>query len=139
MVTITDMAVEKVKEILKAEGKEDWGLRIFLSGGGCCGPAYGMDLDEQPKENDEILEKDGLNLKTKRPPAAVAPAPANRLKRSRGAFPEAGVNCRRGSVPPRRFPCFPFKGRGDSAQATFSDGWSGRPPSPRMILFIRSL
>jgi iron-sulfur cluster assembly accessory protein len=62
MITITDVAVEKVKEILKAEGKEDWGLRIFLSGGGCCGPAYGMDLDEQAKDGDEVLEKDGLKV-----------------------------------------------------------------------------
>jgi iron-sulfur cluster assembly accessory protein len=62
MLTITDLAVEKAKEILTAEGKADWGIRVFAAGGGCCGPSYGMDLEEKPGEGDEIIEKDGLKL-----------------------------------------------------------------------------
>ncbi len=34
MVTITDGALEKFREILKKEGKEGWGLRLFIYGGG---------------------------------------------------------------------------------------------------------
>ncbi len=34
MITITDVAADKAKEILKQEGKEDWGLRIYVAGGG---------------------------------------------------------------------------------------------------------
>ncbi len=34
MITITDEAANKAKEILKQEGKEDWGLRIYIAGGG---------------------------------------------------------------------------------------------------------
>jgi iron-sulfur cluster assembly accessory protein len=62
MLTITDLAAEKAKEILKSEGKEEWGLRIFIAGGSCCGPAYGMDVDENPKEGDNITEKNGLRV-----------------------------------------------------------------------------
>ncbi len=32
MLKISDIAAEKAKEILKAEGKEGWGLRIFIHG-----------------------------------------------------------------------------------------------------------
>lgn len=60
--TITDAAVEKAKEILNAEGKADWGIRVFLSQGSCCGPSYGMDIEEKAGADDEVIEKDGLKL-----------------------------------------------------------------------------
>ena len=57
MITITDTAAEKAKEILTAEGKTGWGLRVYTAGGGCCGPSYGMDIDEKPGDNDDVVEK----------------------------------------------------------------------------------
>ena len=60
--TVSETAAEKAKEILKAEGKEGWGLRVFIHGAGCCGPSYGMDIDENPKEGDETVEKNGLKV-----------------------------------------------------------------------------
>lgn len=62
MLKISDVAAEKAKEVLAAEGKESWGLRIYMSEDDCCGPSYGMDLDEQPAEGDEIVEKNGLKV-----------------------------------------------------------------------------
>lgn len=62
MVTISETAAKKGKEILTAEGKTGWGLRIYTAGSSCCGPSYGMDLDEKPAEGDEVLEKDGLRV-----------------------------------------------------------------------------
>ena len=62
MLKISDNAAEKAKEILKAEGKEGWGLRIFVQGGGCCGPSYGMDIDERcVKMTRTALRLRGLN------------------------------------------------------------------------------
>ncbi len=34
MFTITDVAANKAKEMLKAEGKEDFGLRVYTVQGG---------------------------------------------------------------------------------------------------------
>lgn len=62
MITITDEAAEKAKELLTAEGKSGWGIRVFISGSGCCGPAYGMDIAEKPETGDEVHEKNGLKL-----------------------------------------------------------------------------
>ncbi len=62
VLTISDVAAEKAKEILKAEGKEGWGLRIFIHGSGCCGPSYGMDINENAGEGDQVVEKNGLKV-----------------------------------------------------------------------------
>lgn len=62
MLKITESATEKAKEILKSEGKENWGLRIFIHGSGCCGPSYGIDLDENASEGDETVEHNGLKV-----------------------------------------------------------------------------
>jgi iron-sulfur cluster assembly protein len=62
VLTITDQALEKAKEILNAEGKADWGIRVFLSESGCCGPSYGMDIEQEPSPGDEVIEREGLKL-----------------------------------------------------------------------------
>jgi iron-sulfur cluster assembly accessory protein len=62
MVMLSDSAIEKSKQILSAEGKPEWGLRIFIAGNSCCGPSFGMDINEHPMENDEIIEKNGLKV-----------------------------------------------------------------------------
>ncbi|KAF0146221.1 MAG: iron-sulfur cluster assembly accessory protein [Nitrospirae bacterium] len=62
MITITDVAAEKAKQLLTAEGKAEWGLRVYSAEGGCCGPSYGMDIDEKPGEGDEVIEKNGLKV-----------------------------------------------------------------------------
>lgn len=62
MVAISDIAAEKAKEILTAEGKSGWGLRVYSAGGGCAGPSYGMDISEHPDEDDEIFERNGLKV-----------------------------------------------------------------------------
>ncbi|MEN2994939.1 MAG: iron-sulfur cluster assembly accessory protein [Thermodesulfovibrio sp.] len=61
MFTISEKAAEKAKQILKNEGKEGWGLRIF-SAEGYCSPSFGLDIDEKPQEGDEVLEKNGLKV-----------------------------------------------------------------------------
>jgi len=62
VVTITDTALEKAIAILAAEGKDNWGLRIYSAGGGCCGPSYGLDIEERPLSDDEVIEKNGLRV-----------------------------------------------------------------------------
>lgn len=62
MVTITDKAAKKATAILAAEGKDNWGLRIYNADGGCCGHSYGLDIDERPSTDDEVIEKNGLRV-----------------------------------------------------------------------------
>lgn len=62
MVDISDAAVEKAKEVLKTEGKEDWGLKLFCQGSSCCGPSFGMDIQENAAEGEQTTEKNGLKI-----------------------------------------------------------------------------
>ncbi|MEW6054147.1 MAG: iron-sulfur cluster assembly accessory protein [Nitrospirota bacterium] len=60
--TITDKAAEKAKAVLANEGKADWGIKIFVAGQSCCGPSYGLDLQEKKMPHDEVVEKNGLRI-----------------------------------------------------------------------------
>jgi iron-sulfur cluster assembly protein len=61
MITLTPGAISKVKTIL-SEQKEEMGLRIAVVGGGCSGFQYQMMLDKEPREDDKVLEMDGLRV-----------------------------------------------------------------------------
>jgi len=62
VITLTDTAVAKVKEIVEGQGQEGAGLRIYIAGGGCSGFKYGMALDNEPAADDEVLEFGGLRV-----------------------------------------------------------------------------
>jgi len=54
IITMTSVAADKVRELLKQENDPSLGLRIFVAGGGCSGLQYGMTLDEE-QEGDTII------------------------------------------------------------------------------------
>jgi iron-sulfur cluster assembly accessory protein len=60
--TITEKAAERAQFFMTQEGKQGWGMRIFQAGQSCCGPSYGIDLNENPVDGDEVVEKDGLKV-----------------------------------------------------------------------------
>ncbi len=62
MFTITEKAAEKAKMVLAEEGKAEWGLRVYNAGEGCCGPSFGLDIDEKAAAEDATFEKDGLKV-----------------------------------------------------------------------------
>ena len=57
MFTLTDKALEKFKMILKDQGNESYGIRIFTAGAGCCGPSLALDMVEQASDGDITIEK----------------------------------------------------------------------------------
>jgi iron-sulfur cluster assembly protein len=62
MITISDTASEKIREILKAEGVPNHGLRVSASGGGCCGPSYEIMIDDKTGDGDTVIEKNGAKV-----------------------------------------------------------------------------
>jgi iron-sulfur cluster assembly accessory protein len=62
VVTITDKAVEKAKEVLQDRGITEGALRLFIAGGGCSGYQYGMALAHEAEEDDLVIEMEGLKL-----------------------------------------------------------------------------
>jgi iron-sulfur cluster insertion protein len=62
MITITDSAVVRIKDILAEENNPNLKLRIFVQGGGCSGMQYGFTLDEEIGEDDWDLAFDGVQI-----------------------------------------------------------------------------
>ncbi len=60
--TISEKAAEKAVTILTSEGKKDWGLKIYVAGESCCGPAYGINVQQDQLPNDQVIEKNGLKV-----------------------------------------------------------------------------
>jgi len=62
MITITDSATDKLKDILAEESNSNLKLRIFVQGGGCSGMSYGFTLDEVANEDDFTLDESGVQI-----------------------------------------------------------------------------
>ncbi len=62
MISITETASEKVRELLASEEREGQALRVFVRGMGCSGPAYGMALDDSTRPDDAVTELFGIKI-----------------------------------------------------------------------------
>ena len=60
IVTLTDAAAERVREILA--DKEAGYLRVGVKNGGCAGMEYVMDYIEAPEATDERVEDNGVAI-----------------------------------------------------------------------------
>lgn len=61
-VNLTNIAVEKAKEILSQQSEPYEGLRIAVVGGGCSGFQYAMNFEKTSKADDKVLDVDGLKV-----------------------------------------------------------------------------
>jgi iron-sulfur cluster assembly accessory protein len=62
MITLTENAAGKVKELLVEEGRADIALRVAVQPGGCSGLRYAMYLDDLVSEKDQEAEQFGVKL-----------------------------------------------------------------------------
>jgi iron-sulfur cluster insertion protein len=62
MITITEKAAVKVKEIASAEALEGQALRLCVKGGGCAGFSYDLYFEDKLGEMDEEFESNGVKL-----------------------------------------------------------------------------
>lgn len=62
VVTLTDAAVNAVRDLLEKRNLEGYALRVFVSGGGCSGFQYGMALEGNVREQDWKAEFKGVKV-----------------------------------------------------------------------------
>jgi len=62
MINLTPVASERLVELMQEKELTDYGLRVFVSGGGCSGLQYGMAFEERPKDEDQVFEQNGLRI-----------------------------------------------------------------------------
>ena len=62
MITITQEAANQLKSFLVDNGSPEAGLRVFVAPGGCSGLQYGMTIEDNAEEGDEVIETEGVRL-----------------------------------------------------------------------------
>ena len=62
VMTLTDAAAARVRELAEAAGKPIAGLRVGVRNGGCAGMSYTMELAEELTPLDEVVEVKGVKL-----------------------------------------------------------------------------
>ncbi len=57
LIQFTDAALTKVEAFIEEHGADEAaGLRVAVLPGGCSGFQYGLNIDDEPEEDDEILD-----------------------------------------------------------------------------------
>ena len=62
MITISQSAKAKIKDLLYEEGNPNLSLRTFVQGGGCSGFSYGFTFDEIANEDDFEIPLDEFKI-----------------------------------------------------------------------------
>ncbi|WP_026998025.1 HesB/IscA family protein [Flectobacillus major] len=63
MVTVTDIAANKIKELRDKEGlSNEYNVRVAVEGGGCSGLMYNLDFASTPQANDMVFEDKGVKI-----------------------------------------------------------------------------
>jgi iron-sulfur cluster assembly protein len=61
MITLTDSAVERVREMI-GKRENSVGLRIGVTESGCSGYSYALDFADTVSDDDAVIEQDGVKL-----------------------------------------------------------------------------
>jgi iron-sulfur cluster assembly protein len=62
VITLSDNAANRIKEIMSKAEKDLVGLRVGVKSGGCAGMSYMMEYTKEVKPNDEVIEDKGVKL-----------------------------------------------------------------------------
>lgn len=62
-ITVTPTAVAEVQKFMGDQGATDTaGLRVAVLPGGCSGFQYGLNIEDEAQEDDEIFDSNGVRL-----------------------------------------------------------------------------
>ena len=62
VVSLSDAAATKLRELTKEEPNPEIGLRVYVYSGGCSGYRYGMMLEDAPTTEDNVLDANGVRV-----------------------------------------------------------------------------
>lgn len=62
IVTLSELAAEKVREFLATENMPDAGLRLSVLPGGCSGFEYGLEIEDDLQEDDIVFTSQSVKL-----------------------------------------------------------------------------
>lgn len=59
---VTPEAASYIAQLLKKDGKENWGLKIEVAPGGCAGFKYSMSFQEKAAADEKVFEFHGVKV-----------------------------------------------------------------------------
>ena len=62
MITVSEKAVGKIRNILEDEQKSSGFIRVGIKGGGCSGFTYILDIEEAQKDGDQVFDFGGVKV-----------------------------------------------------------------------------
>ncbi len=62
MISVTENAEKKIRQMIEKEGKPSMNLRVYVEGGGCSGMQYGLTFEENARDDDELVAYDGFKV-----------------------------------------------------------------------------
>lgn len=61
-IQFTPKAIEITKQVINDEGEPNDNVRVAIVGGGCSGFQYSMDFEKNKRDDDVVIEYDGLTV-----------------------------------------------------------------------------
>ena len=62
VISLTESASKAVSELIQKRGLEGYALRVYIAGGGCSGYQYGMALEGNIRQDDQVFEQHGVKV-----------------------------------------------------------------------------
>ena len=62
VITLSDTAANRIKQIMSLDTNESLGVRVGVKSGGCAGMSYIMEYAKEVNPNDEIIEDKGVKV-----------------------------------------------------------------------------
>ena len=62
VLSLSDAAANRMRDLVASAGRPIAGLRIGIKKGGCAGMSYTLDLAEEAKPGDEVIESQGVKI-----------------------------------------------------------------------------
>lgn len=62
MIKVTDSAKQQAIQLMAADGKSGYFIRVGVEGGGCSGLMYQLDFDNEMKEGDQAFEDNDIKV-----------------------------------------------------------------------------
>ena len=62
IITLSDNAAIRIKEIMSNSEKDSLGVRVSVKSGGCAGMSYVMEYAKEVNPNDEVIEDKGVKV-----------------------------------------------------------------------------
>jgi iron-sulfur cluster assembly protein len=62
VLSLTEVAAARARQLIEAAGRPVAGLRVGVEKGGCAGMTYTMDLADEVRPADEVIEDQGVKI-----------------------------------------------------------------------------